>query len=82
MPSPRTNKKRRAEPATKQQEPAVKKQATEQATEPETETAVATNGSNGTMADEKAPRFETLQLHAGYVFSFSFPRPQLELYMR
>jgi hypothetical protein len=60
--------KRKSEAATTtQQEPHTKKQAT--STEaPATETTVEkTNGSNGTMAEEIPQRFETLQLHAGYV---------------
>jgi hypothetical protein len=61
----KTLKRKSEAPATKQQEPQAKKQAT---STPATEIAVEnTNGSKETMAEEIPQRFETLQLHAGYV---------------
>lgn len=71
MPSPRNTRKRGAGPAKKQEEPQVKKQATETEVTAKTATSTTETNGTGTMAEEKTPHFDTLQLHAGWVICLS-----------
>jgi hypothetical protein len=70
MPTPKT-KKRRINPPVKEIDDSHSKAAPTTATTTESAT-------NGTMAEEKVQNFETLQLHAGYFYTFSSSKLSLD----